>query len=105
MLTSILRCSAEEGQCRCLPNMVGRRCSDPAHGYFLPALDYFLYEAELAAPLLAGAAPLPTDPPSSPLVRNKQKHEGWISVLVAWRVDGMIFCFVLLVKSGHISKL
>ncbi|CAJ1055766.1 laminin subunit beta-4 [Xyrichtys novacula] len=44
-------CSPEDGQCHCLPNMVGRRCSDPAPGYFLPPLDYFLYEAELATPL------------------------------------------------------
>uniref|UniRef100_A0A8C3ANX0 Uncharacterized protein n=1 Tax=Cyclopterus lumpus TaxID=8103 RepID=A0A8C3ANX0_CYCLU len=45
-------CSPEDGQCHCLPNMVGRQCSDPAPRYFLPPLDYFLYEAELAAPLL-----------------------------------------------------
>uniref|UniRef100_A0A8P4GG72 Laminin subunit beta-1 n=1 Tax=Dicentrarchus labrax TaxID=13489 RepID=A0A8P4GG72_DICLA len=47
-------CSLEDGQCHCLPNMVSRRCSDPAPGYFLPPLDYFLYEAELAAPLYTG---------------------------------------------------
>uniref|UniRef100_A0A7N6BTS6 Laminin, beta 4 n=1 Tax=Anabas testudineus TaxID=64144 RepID=A0A7N6BTS6_ANATE len=40
-------CSQEDGQCECLPNMIGRHCSDPAPGYFLPSLDYFLYEAEL----------------------------------------------------------
>uniref|UniRef100_A0A8C5CFG7 Laminin subunit beta-1 n=1 Tax=Gadus morhua TaxID=8049 RepID=A0A8C5CFG7_GADMO len=44
-------CSAEDGKCECLPNMAGRRCNDPAHGYFLPPLDYFLYEAEFAGPL------------------------------------------------------
>uniref|UniRef100_A0A672YKN1 Laminin subunit beta-1 n=1 Tax=Sphaeramia orbicularis TaxID=375764 RepID=A0A672YKN1_9TELE len=44
-------CSPEAGQCHCLPNMVGRRCSDPAPGHFLPPLDYFLYEAELGDPL------------------------------------------------------
>lgn len=54
--------------------MVGRRCSDPAPGYFLPSLDYFLYEAELAVPLHGGASPSTTDPPSSPLVRNKHKY-------------------------------
>uniref|UniRef100_A0A3Q1H1I1 Laminin subunit beta-4-like n=1 Tax=Acanthochromis polyacanthus TaxID=80966 RepID=A0A3Q1H1I1_9TELE len=44
-------CSPEDGQCLCFPNMIGRRCSDPAPGYFLPSLNYFLYEAELTAPL------------------------------------------------------
>ncbi|XP_074521304.1 laminin subunit beta-4 [Halichoeres trimaculatus] len=66
-------CSPEDGQCHCLPNMVGRRCSDPAPGYFLPPLDYFLYEAELAAPLLGRLPPSPSSapsppPPSSPLL-------------------------------------
>ncbi|XP_017281846.1 laminin subunit beta-4 [Kryptolebias marmoratus] len=60
-------CSSEVGQCHCLPNMIGRRCSDPAPGYFLPALNYFLYEAELAAPLSGGfSTSLPPSPPSSP---------------------------------------
>ncbi|XP_034542548.1 laminin subunit beta-4 [Notolabrus celidotus] len=64
-------CSPENGQCHCLPNMIGRRCSDPAPGYFLPPLDYFLYEAELAAPLSGTHSPSssPTAaPPSSSLV-------------------------------------
>ncbi|XP_041795045.1 laminin subunit beta-4 isoform X2 [Chelmon rostratus] len=56
-------CSPEDGQCHCLPNMMGRRCSDPAPGYFLPQLDYFLYEAELAAPLHGRRSP---SPPSTP---------------------------------------
>lgn len=65
-------CSPEDGQCHCLPNMVGRRCSDPAPGYFLPALDYFLYEAELAAPLHQGSSSSPpsTPPPSSSSLLN-----------------------------------
>ncbi|XP_065813008.1 laminin subunit beta-4 [Labrus bergylta] len=65
-------CSPENGQCYCLPNMVGRRCSEPAQGYFLPLLDYFLYEAELAAPLLGGgfSSPSPTRPPSSSSLLN-----------------------------------
>ncbi|XP_019113332.2 laminin subunit beta-4 [Larimichthys crocea] len=61
-------CSPEDGQCHCLPNMVGRRCSDPAPGYFLPQLDYFLYEAELASPLHGG--PPPSSPPSSSSLLN-----------------------------------
>lgn len=100
-LPSSFRCSPEEGQCRCLPNMVGRRCSDPAPGYFLPSLDYFLYEAELAAPLHGRAPPSSTDSPSSPLVCNKQKHALRLSkrarraTLAAWRVHGMLLCFQL----------
>ncbi|KAM6926955.1 laminin subunit beta-4 [Lycodopsis pacificus] len=69
-------CSPEDGQCHCLPNMVGQRCSDPAPGYFLPPLDYFLYEAELAAPLHRGSSsspsttlpPSPSSPSSSSLL-------------------------------------
>uniref|UniRef100_A0A4W6C9Y6 Laminin subunit beta-1 n=1 Tax=Lates calcarifer TaxID=8187 RepID=A0A4W6C9Y6_LATCA len=55
-------CSPEDGQCHCLPNMIGRRCSDPAPGYFLPQLDYFLYEAELTAPLHVGSSRTPDQP-------------------------------------------
>ncbi|XP_023255175.1 laminin subunit beta-4-like [Seriola lalandi dorsalis] len=63
-------CSPEDGQCNCLPNMIGRRCSDPAPGYFLPQLDYFLYEAELATPLHGGSSPPPTNTPSSSSLLN-----------------------------------
>ncbi|XP_035013706.2 laminin subunit beta-4 isoform X1 [Hippoglossus stenolepis] len=59
-----IMCSPEDGQCSCLQNMIGRRCSDPAPGFFLPSLDYFLYEAELAAPLPGGSRSS-TDAPSS----------------------------------------
>ncbi|KAJ8381669.1 hypothetical protein SKAU_G00024470 [Synaphobranchus kaupii] len=45
------RCSPLDGQCQCLPNMMGRTCSEPAAGYFLAPLDFFLYEAEHAAPI------------------------------------------------------
>ncbi|XP_053741447.1 laminin subunit beta-4 isoform X1 [Synchiropus splendidus] len=54
-------CSSDDGQCQCLPNMGGRRCDEPAPGYYLPSLDYFLYEAELGSPVDTGT------PPSSPL--------------------------------------
>ncbi|XP_024911850.1 laminin subunit beta-4 isoform X2 [Cynoglossus semilaevis] len=56
-------CSPEDGQCHCLPNMIGRRCSDPAPGYFLPSLELFLYEAELAAPLVTETSGTPTNAP------------------------------------------
>uniref|UniRef100_A0A8D3DT25 Laminin, beta 4 n=1 Tax=Scophthalmus maximus TaxID=52904 RepID=A0A8D3DT25_SCOMX len=56
-------CSPDDGHCHCLPNMIGQRCSDPAPGYFLPSLDYFLYEAELAAPLHGERSPSPTNTP------------------------------------------
>ncbi|XP_056307443.1 laminin subunit beta-4 [Danio aesculapii] len=44
-------CSPLDGQCKCRPNMVGQKCSDPAPGYFLAPLDFYIYEAENAAPL------------------------------------------------------
>ncbi|XP_028287743.1 laminin subunit beta-4 isoform X2 [Parambassis ranga] len=61
-------CSPEDGQCQCLPNMIGQRCSDPAPGFFLPSLNYFLYEAELAAALPgeSPSPPPPSPPPPSP---------------------------------------
>lgn len=48
----IFRCSSVDGQCECKPNMVGNKCSDPAPGYFLAPLDFYIYEAENAAPLV-----------------------------------------------------
>ncbi|XP_055078728.1 laminin subunit beta-4 [Periophthalmus magnuspinnatus] len=66
-------CDSDSGQCQCLPNMNGRRCADPRLGYFLPQLDYFLYEAELAAPLETrpypppSPAPVPVPVPPSPI--------------------------------------
>ncbi|KAL0968579.1 hypothetical protein UPYG_G00268800 [Umbra pygmaea] len=49
-------CSSVDGQCQCRPNMQGRSCSEPAPGHFLSALDFYLYEAENAAPLLQGSS-------------------------------------------------
>ncbi|XP_078794464.1 laminin subunit beta-4 isoform X3 [Oryzias latipes] len=64
------RCSPEDGQCHCLPNMIGRRCSEPAHEHFLPPLNYFLYEAELASPLpeIRLSPPMPPSSSVSPKV-------------------------------------
>uniref|UniRef100_A0A8C1P6W4 Laminin, beta 4 n=1 Tax=Cyprinus carpio TaxID=7962 RepID=A0A8C1P6W4_CYPCA len=45
-------CSSVDGQCECRPNMVGLTCSEPAPGYFLASLDFYIYEAEHAAPLV-----------------------------------------------------
>ncbi|CAL8355306.1 unnamed protein product [Lota lota] len=78
-------CSAEDGKCECLPNMEGRRCTEPAHGYFLPPLDYFLYEAEFAGPLQGTtSSPLKTISlePGNPLQivprqRTADRHLTW----------------------------
>lgn len=44
-------CLSVSGQCQCRANMIGLSCSEPAPGYFLAPLDFYLYEAEKAAPL------------------------------------------------------
>ncbi|CAH2312786.1 Hypothetical predicted protein [Pelobates cultripes] len=50
------RCSLEDGQCDCRPNIIGRQCEDVQPGYFCMPLDYYMYEAEDAKGLS------PTDP-------------------------------------------
>jgi len=39
-------CKLETGQCECRPNIEGRRCDRVTSGFFLPGLDYYVYEAE-----------------------------------------------------------
>ena len=41
-------CDQSNGQCTCKPNIVGRRCDQPAQAYFVSNLDYYVYEAEFA---------------------------------------------------------
>lgn len=41
-------CDVITGQCRCREYMTGRTCSQPKQQYFIPHLDFLLYEAELA---------------------------------------------------------
>lgn len=41
-------CDVITGQCRCREHMTGRTCSQPKQQYFIPRLDFLLYEAELA---------------------------------------------------------
>ncbi|XP_003782634.1 laminin subunit beta-4 [Otolemur garnettii] len=50
-------CSPRDGQCSCRPHVAGRSCVEPAPGYFFAPLNFYLYEAEEAAPL-QGLAPL-----------------------------------------------
>lgn len=46
-----LRCSPEDGQCRCRPHVTGHSCTEPAPGYFFAPLNFYLYEAEEATAL------------------------------------------------------
>ncbi len=41
-------CDQRTGQCQCKPNIIGRRCNQPAPGFFLPYLDFLRYEGEFA---------------------------------------------------------
>ncbi|TRY81696.1 hypothetical protein DNTS_026007 [Danionella cerebrum] len=46
-----MECSPVDGRCTCRQHMVSQKCSEPAPGYFLAPLDFYIYEAEDAAPL------------------------------------------------------
>jgi len=39
-------CDLTTGQCECRPNIEGRRCDYVTHGFFLPGLDFYVFEAE-----------------------------------------------------------
>ncbi|XP_072529806.1 laminin subunit beta-4 [Salminus brasiliensis] len=59
-------CSSVSGQCQCRANIIGLSCSEPAPGYFLAPLDFYIYEAENTAPLDTKCSfylVRPTDPP------------------------------------------
>ncbi|KAK0144068.1 Laminin subunit beta-4 [Merluccius polli] len=71
------RCTAEDGKCECLPNMAGRRCSDPAYGYFLPPLDYYLYEAEFAGPLQDSTSSSLVNPLALPKCEKYLREQGY----------------------------
>jgi hypothetical protein len=36
----------EQGQCKCLPNIAGKKCDRPLEGYYVPSLHGLKYEAE-----------------------------------------------------------
>uniref|UniRef100_A0A8C7F687 Laminin subunit beta-1 n=1 Tax=Oncorhynchus kisutch TaxID=8019 RepID=A0A8C7F687_ONCKI len=84
-------CSSLDGQCQCLPNMVGRSCGDPAPGHFLAALDYYLYEAENAAPLEGkSSSPLrsiPLDPGSALQIVPRERTP---DVPITWTGPGFV---------------
>ncbi|KAM3872975.1 laminin subunit beta-4 [Diretmus argenteus] len=70
-------CSPEDGQCQCLPNMVGQKCTDPAPGHFLRSLDYFLYEAEFAVPLNDGSSSSLLNPSVLPKCEQYFREQGY----------------------------
>ena len=47
-------CDQTSGQCRCRPNINNRRCDVVIPGNFLPALDFYIFEAEEAEVVRVG---------------------------------------------------
>ncbi|KAF5272841.1 hypothetical protein FQR65_LT00437 [Abscondita terminalis] len=43
-------CDVVVGHCKCRAHMTGRRCDTPQQQYFIPDVEFFIYEAELARP-------------------------------------------------------
>lgn len=48
------RCDQQTGLCECRPNMIGRKCDQPAPGYFVVDLDFMRYEGEFAIGSVVG---------------------------------------------------
>ena len=48
-----LDCPKDTGVCACRPHIGGRACDTPEAGYFVPYLDYLIFEAEFTVDAIA----------------------------------------------------